>query len=107
MSTVKNPSPAPAGEDLVEISRKINWLIHRKPYMLCTFVWIISNKHKIGDSFWFTYITLMVYVPTRYLIDSFFRLKRGQKQHCKECFKYEMSEKVISIKEVEGMICKI
>lgn len=105
MSTLKNILPA--GEQLVTISRKINWLIHKKPYMLCTFVWIISNKHKVGDSFLLTYIALIVYMPTLYLIDGFFLLKRGQKHHCRECFEYELTEKVISVTEVEGMICKI
>ncbi len=105
MSTIKNILPA--DEQLVKFSRKLNWFFHGKPYMLCTFVWITCNKHEVGGSFWLTYATLMVYVPTRYLIDGFFRLKRGQKQHCRECFDYELENNAVSIEDAEGMKCKI
>ncbi len=99
---------APAGNLLVRISRLINSFLHRKSYMLCSFLWIISHKNRVRNSILVTCVALMVYVPSRHAIDIFFRIKRGQKNHCMECFYYELcEEKVIPEDDIEGMQCVV
>lgn len=108
MDANNSKASTPAGNLLVRISRLINSSIHSKSYMLCSFLWIISHKKRVRNSILVTYIALMIYIPSRHVIDIFFRIKRGQKNHCMECFYYEFcEEKIIPEEDIEGMQCTV
>lgn len=108
MDTNSRNEKIPTGDLLIKISRLINRLFHNKSYMLCSFLWIISHKKRVRNSILITYIAFIIYIPSRHVIDIFFRIKRGQKNHCMECFYYEsQQEGIIPVEDIEGMQCTV
>ncbi len=88
----------PANDTLIRLSRKLNHILNKREYMLCSYIYLMLKRGRLSG------LRLVLYIFFWYVIDGFFRLVFGQKSHCKECLQYELiTSELISKEDKEDL----